>query len=97
MPLTQESMMIFDDVLEYYNWPIHNDNTLLAKLEKQENFNPSNYKSAVSCYRNWCAIIYPSMVDENKDEYKLALAQQTLNILHAYAPNHHIHKALSKQ
>ena len=96
MPIDDAAIVIFDNVLEYYNWPKHTNDDILEKLENTKNFNPSNYKTAVSCYLNWCTRIYPSMVDENKDNYKLAFAQQTLNILHEHAPNHHIHKALNE-
>ena len=96
MPLDAQAMEIFDEILEYYNWPKHLDNSILDKLKDTKNFNTANYKSAVSCYMNWCKIIFPNMVDEEKDNYKLAFAQQTLNILHVHAPTHHIHKALSE-
>ena len=96
MPLDEVTVVIFDNILEYYNWPAHSNNGILEQLKDTNNFDSSSYKSAVSCYMNWCANIYPSMVDEAKDNYKLVFAQQTLNILHEHAPRHHIHKALSE-
>ena len=96
MPLDVQSMEILDEVLEYYNWPKHSDDSILDKLKDTNNFDATTYKSAVSCYLNWCNKVFPNMVDEEKDTYKLAFAQQTLNILHAHASTHHIHKALSE-
>lgn len=96
MPLDENSIKIFDEILEYYNWPVHEDDSILEKMEDTNNFNPSNYKTAVSCYRNWCENIYPSMDNEHQEDHKIALAQQTLNILHEHAPKHHIHRALDE-
>ena len=96
MPLDINSLAIFDEVLEYYNWPEHSDDTLLEKMSDVNNFDASNYKLAVSCYINWCTNLYHNMEMEEKDDYKLALAQQLLNILHTHAAHHHIHKALAE-
>lgn len=97
MPLDNQSVLIFDEVLHYYNWPKHEENDLLEKMNDTNNFSPANYKYAVSCYMNWCQNIYPNLDKENQESFKLAFAQQTLNILHEHAPRHHIHKALSEQ
>ena len=96
MPLTAESMKVFDEVLEYYNWAEHKDDTIMDKLTDTNNFSPSNYKSAVSCYLNWSTVVYPATFSEDKDDIKLAMAQQVFNILHQHAPKHQIHVALSK-
>ena len=97
MPLDSQSVVIFDEILHYFNWPKHEDNTILEKLADTNNFNPSNYKLAISCYMNWCEQIYPNVAPQNQESFKLAFAQQALNILHAHAPNHHVHKALNEQ
>lgn len=94
--LTFDSLKVFDNVIEFYNWPPHEDNGILENLKNVNNFNSSNFKLAVSCYKNWCEKTYPTMMDVNKDDYKLAFAQQTYNILYTHAPNHRIHLALQK-
>ena len=94
--LTFDSLKVFDNVIEFYNWPKHVNDDILDKLKDVNNFNASNYKYAVSCYKNWCENTFPAIMDSNKDDYKLAFAQQTYNILHTHAPNHRIHLALAK-
>ena len=90
------SVKIFDNVIEYYKWPPHTDNAILDQMTDYKNFTPGNYKSAVSCYKNWCEKIYPGLDISQRDNCKLVFAQQTLNIIHEHAPNHHLHKALAK-
>ena len=96
MPLDNQSVKVFDEVLEYYNWPETVDFGVLDKMQDKDNFNEKNYKQAVACYLDWCVNVYPGVDPKNQSEFKLAIAQQALNILHAHAPNHHIHKALSE-
>ena len=94
--LDHQSVKIFDTVLNYYNWPEHSDDSILNKLAETNNFNHSTYKLAVSCYIHWCVSLYERCSIEERDGFKLAFAQQTLNILHEHAPQHHIHKALNE-
>lgn len=97
MPLDKKTVEIFDQMLEFYNWIEVENQDLLSKLDNTNNFNKQTYKAAVGTYQKWCTDIFPQMDQKERMNYKLAFAQQVLAILHAHAPNHHIHRALSKK
>ena len=97
MPLDASSVKIFDQMLEFYYWTEVKNLDLLVQMSDTNNFNKENYKAAVGTYQQWCIELYPKMDANEKLNYKLAFAQQTLSILHAHAPNHKIHRQLSKK
>ena len=75
------SVRIFDNVIEYYKWPPHTDNAILDQMTDYKNFTPGNYKSAVSCYKNWCEKIYPGLDISQRDPItKLFLASSIYTI-----------------
>ena len=94
--LTIEAVQQLDKKLKFYCWPeiTNYQESDLIKLEKIENFNKDNYDEAVAIYIYWRNTVLPTIEEPEKEGFHLCLGQQIYNILHMYAPAHHIHLAL---
>ena len=62
----------------------------LEKLARTEDFNSNNYEEVVTIYIYWKETILPTLATEEEDGHHLCFGQQVYNILHLYAPEHHI-------
>ena len=94
--LSKEDIANFDHKLKFYCWPVVTNyaESALERLAKTENFNANNYEEAVAIYIYWKQKILPTVEKEEQDGHHLCFGQQVYNILHLYAPEHHIHLAL---
>ena len=94
--LTLENVRKLDQKLKLYCWPpyLSYSESDLTKLEKTDNFTKDTYEQAVAIYIYWRNFILPTLDKNQCDSFHLCFGQQVYNILHMFAPDHHIHLAL---
>ena len=86
----------FNNTLKLFHWPVVQQ-VDIKTLESADNFNANNYSQAVGTYIKWRNEFLPKLRPEEQNELQALHAQLTYNILHAHAPNHHIHLALKQE
>ena len=91
----ENSVKIFDRKIRLFNWPKANSGASLALLQDDSNFNAQNYGLAMGLYLYWLETIYPRL-KEDQEENHIYMAQSAYNIIHMYAPHHHLHLALNQ-
>ena len=94
--LSYQDVLKLDAKLKFFCWPSYTNyqESDLTKLEDTKNFNEDTYDEAVAIYIYWKKSILPSIEMGEQENYHHCLGQQVYNILHLFAPNHHIHLAL---
>ena len=94
--LSYENVLLLDRKLKFYCWPENNSvqDADVAKLSDTKNFSKDSYEEAVAIYLYWRKNMLPTLEQSEQEGFHCCLGQQIYNILHMFAPDHHIHLAL---